>query len=75
MADAARKAQGNVIPIHNRYEALKWGDEWRERAIRTQAQLERTQMLLFCAEVHEKASEILLADALGEVERLRNLLP
>lgn len=76
MAQAAQaKAQiADVIPIHSREDALAWGDGWQAQALRVQTQLERTQMLLFCAEVHEKASAILLEAYQDEILRLRELI-
>lgn len=74
MAAPAKAQTADVIPIYSRDDALAYGDAWRLYALRVQAQLERAQMLLMCAEVHEKASALLLDAANAECERLRDLI-
>ena len=69
-----REIAAGKVKLRTRWEAIQWGDGWMERARRVEAQLERTQMLLWCAEVHAQASDLLYADALAECERLRELI-
>lgn len=59
------------VAIRTVAEALAWGDKWQQTAERLQANLERLQMLLMCAQIHEKASDTLREFAEDELKKIR----
>lgn len=52
--------QGEMLRINTRWQALSYGDQWQAYAVRM--------------EMQRDMSEALLADALAECERLRELI-
>ena len=69
-----RELAAGKVKIETRHDALVWGDGWEAYAKRLEAQVERLQMLHMIAEIHAQASDLLYADALNELERMKGLI-
>ena len=69
-----REAGAGKVKLYTRWDAIKWGDGWMERALRSEHLLNRANMLLFCEEVNCKASDLLLEAAYAELERVKGMI-